>query len=83
MTTAPSKEQPFYKRLRWMREEAELTQKQAAKLMGVDYRTYCRWESGGIVSAGLAGETGAIMLLRKAKSEALSRQLIAMTEGKP
>lgn len=83
MTTKPSKDQPFHKQLRWLREDAELTQTSAAKLLQVERRTYVRWENGEY-SPGYSGEVGALLILRKAKSEAISRKLIqTLSKGDP
>lgn len=80
-TPVKAKERPFHWRLKRAREDADLTQTSAAKLLQVERRTFVRWENGEY-SPGYSGEVGALLILRKAKSEAISRQLIAAVEGK-
>lgn len=45
-TLAKNKPTPFAVRLRALREEAALTQKEVALSLGVGIQTYMRWERG-------------------------------------
>lgn len=51
LTMAPKRKTPFAKRLQALRNKHELTQREAAKLIGVAYRTLVNWENGQQPSA--------------------------------